>query len=101
MASGGDLGDADLRPSGQAAPNLAKSVRGQEEAADKLLKCRISRSRPSLYFPSTWFSAEVKRPTNHVTSIFCSVSAITEAIEIPQFIGRSYLTYDKPDILKR
>ncbi|RMC16640.1 hypothetical protein DUI87_06578 [Hirundo rustica rustica] len=27
-------------------------------------------------------------------------SAITEAIEIPQFIGRSYLTYDNPDILK-
>ncbi|KAJ7399492.1 Pikachurin [Pitangus sulphuratus] len=26
--------------------------------------------------------------------------AITEAIEIPQFIGRSYLTYDNPDILK-
>ncbi|GAB1299227.1 Pikachurin [Apodemus speciosus] len=27
--------------------------------------------------------------------------AITEAIEIPQFIGRSYLTYDNPNILKR
>uniref|UniRef100_A0A8C4RWN1 EGF like, fibronectin type III and laminin G domains n=1 Tax=Erpetoichthys calabaricus TaxID=27687 RepID=A0A8C4RWN1_ERPCA len=27
--------------------------------------------------------------------------AITEAIEIPQFIGRSYLTYDSKDILKR
>uniref|UniRef100_A0A8D1HGC0 Pikachurin n=1 Tax=Sus scrofa TaxID=9823 RepID=A0A8D1HGC0_PIG len=27
--------------------------------------------------------------------------AITEAIEIPQFIGRSYLTYDNPAILKR
>nr|XP_048284827.1 pikachurin isoform X2 [Myodes glareolus] len=27
--------------------------------------------------------------------------AITEAIETPQFIGRSYLTYDNPDILKR
>ncbi|XP_069897165.1 pikachurin isoform X1 [Dipodomys merriami] len=27
--------------------------------------------------------------------------AITEAIEIPQFIGRSYLTYDNADILKR
>uniref|UniRef100_A0A8D0GIY7 Pikachurin n=1 Tax=Sphenodon punctatus TaxID=8508 RepID=A0A8D0GIY7_SPHPU len=27
--------------------------------------------------------------------------AITEAIEIPQFIGRSYLTYDNPDVLKR
>ncbi|XP_028917091.1 pikachurin [Ornithorhynchus anatinus] len=27
--------------------------------------------------------------------------AVTEAIEIPQFIGRSYLTYDDPDILKR
>ncbi|XP_008068333.1 pikachurin isoform X3 [Carlito syrichta] len=27
--------------------------------------------------------------------------AITEAIEIPQFIGRSYLTYDNPEILKR
>ncbi|XP_050651075.1 pikachurin isoform X2 [Macaca thibetana thibetana] len=27
--------------------------------------------------------------------------AIVEAIEIPQFIGRSYLTYDNPDILKR
>ncbi|XP_045643249.1 pikachurin isoform X1 [Ursus americanus] len=27
--------------------------------------------------------------------------AITEAIEIPQFIGRSYLVYDNPDILKR
>ncbi|EMP30275.1 Pikachurin [Chelonia mydas] len=27
--------------------------------------------------------------------------AVTEAIEIPQFIGRSYLTYDNPDILKR
>ncbi|KAI6058093.1 hypothetical protein LUU34_01036500 [Aix galericulata] len=27
--------------------------------------------------------------------------AITEAIEIPQFIGRSYLIYNNPDILKR
>uniref|UniRef100_A0A8C5KXY2 EGF-like, fibronectin type III and laminin G domains n=1 Tax=Jaculus jaculus TaxID=51337 RepID=A0A8C5KXY2_JACJA len=27
--------------------------------------------------------------------------AISEAIEIPQFIGRSYLMYDNPDILKR
>ncbi|KAJ0067959.1 hypothetical protein NL108_012678, partial [Boleophthalmus pectinirostris] len=27
--------------------------------------------------------------------------AVTEAIEIPQFIGRSYLTYDNSDILKR
>ncbi|XP_006889604.1 PREDICTED: pikachurin [Elephantulus edwardii] len=27
--------------------------------------------------------------------------AITEAIEIPQFMGRSYLIYDNPDILKR
>lgn len=27
--------------------------------------------------------------------------AITEAIEIPQFTGRSYLMYDNPDILKR
>uniref|UniRef100_A0A3B3YLS5 EGF like, fibronectin type III and laminin G domains n=1 Tax=Poecilia mexicana TaxID=48701 RepID=A0A3B3YLS5_9TELE len=27
--------------------------------------------------------------------------AVTEAIEIPQFIGRSYLTYDNRDILKR
>ncbi|KAK2497419.1 hypothetical protein MC885_008772 [Smutsia gigantea] len=27
--------------------------------------------------------------------------AIVDAIEIPQFIGRSYLTYDNPDILKR
>ncbi|KAM7149512.1 pikachurin isoform 4-T4 [Molossus nigricans] len=26
---------------------------------------------------------------------------ITEAIEMPQFIGRSYLTYDSPDVLKR
>lgn len=26
---------------------------------------------------------------------------MTEAIEIPQFIGRSYLTYDNRDILKR
>lgn len=33
--------------------------------------------------------------------IFIYFSAITEAIEIPQFIGRSYLTYDNPDILKR
>lgn len=32
---------------------------------------------------------------------FIYFSAITEAIEIPQFIGRSYLTYDNPDILKR
>ncbi|XP_033615915.1 pikachurin isoform X1 [Fukomys damarensis] len=29
------------------------------------------------------------------------LNTITEAIEIPQFIGRSYLTYDNPDILKR
>uniref|UniRef100_A0A8B9PVU3 EGF like, fibronectin type III and laminin G domains n=1 Tax=Apteryx owenii TaxID=8824 RepID=A0A8B9PVU3_APTOW len=29
------------------------------------------------------------------------LNSITEAIEIPQFIGRSYLTYDNPDILKR
>lgn len=28
-------------------------------------------------------------------------TAVTEAIEIPQFIGRSYLTYDNRDILKR
>uniref|UniRef100_A0A8D3BAC5 Pikachurin n=1 Tax=Scophthalmus maximus TaxID=52904 RepID=A0A8D3BAC5_SCOMX len=27
--------------------------------------------------------------------------AVTEAIEIPQFIGRSYLTYDNRDIVKR
>uniref|UniRef100_A0A668ANI6 EGF like, fibronectin type III and laminin G domains n=1 Tax=Myripristis murdjan TaxID=586833 RepID=A0A668ANI6_9TELE len=27
--------------------------------------------------------------------------AVTEAIEIPQFIGRSYLTYDNGDMLKR
>ncbi|XP_062905667.1 pikachurin isoform X1 [Mobula hypostoma] len=27
--------------------------------------------------------------------------AVTEAIEIPQFIGRSYLTYDHPNVLKR
>ncbi|XP_074063456.1 pikachurin isoform X2 [Macrotis lagotis] len=27
--------------------------------------------------------------------------AITDTIEIPQFIGRSYLTYNNPDILKR
>jgi len=26
---------------------------------------------------------------------------VTDAIEIPQFIGRSYLTYDNRDILKR
>ncbi|KAM6188183.1 LOW QUALITY PROTEIN: pikachurin-like [Sarcoramphus papa] len=29
------------------------------------------------------------------------LNTITEAIEIPQFIDRSYLTYDNPDILKR
>uniref|UniRef100_A0A672U6H2 Pikachurin n=1 Tax=Strigops habroptila TaxID=2489341 RepID=A0A672U6H2_STRHB len=29
------------------------------------------------------------------------LNSITEAIEVPQFIGRSYLTYDNPDILKR
>ncbi|XP_055968198.1 pikachurin [Sorex fumeus] len=29
------------------------------------------------------------------------LNTITEPIEIPQFIGRSYLTYDNPDILKR
>ncbi|XP_044537322.1 pikachurin [Gracilinanus agilis] len=29
------------------------------------------------------------------------LNTITEAIEIPQFIGRSYLIYDNPDILKR
>uniref|UniRef100_A0A8C4RXC5 EGF like, fibronectin type III and laminin G domains n=1 Tax=Erpetoichthys calabaricus TaxID=27687 RepID=A0A8C4RXC5_ERPCA len=29
------------------------------------------------------------------------LNTITEAIEIPQFIGRSYLTYDSKDILKR
>lgn len=27
--------------------------------------------------------------------------AVTEAIEIPQFTGRSYLTYDSREILKR
>eukprot|EP00062_Callorhinchus_milii_P027582 gi/632991059/ref/XP_007884453.1/ PREDICTED: pikachurin-like [Callorhinchus milii] len=27
--------------------------------------------------------------------------AITETIEIPQFIGRSYLTYDQPEVIKR
>ncbi|ROL53760.1 Pikachurin [Anabarilius grahami] len=30
-----------------------------------------------------------------------AVSAVTESIEIPQFTGRSYLTYDNRDILKR
>ncbi|CAK6973835.1 pikachurin isoform X2 [Scomber scombrus] len=29
------------------------------------------------------------------------LNTVTEAIEIPQFIGRSYLTYDNRDILKR
>ncbi|XP_070690309.1 pikachurin [Pempheris klunzingeri] len=29
------------------------------------------------------------------------LNTVTEAIEIPQFIGRSYLTYDNSDILKR
>nr|XP_003408050.1 pikachurin isoform X2 [Loxodonta africana] len=29
------------------------------------------------------------------------LNTITEAIEIPQFMGRSYLIYDNPDILKR
>uniref|UniRef100_A0A8C5P1K4 EGF-like, fibronectin type III and laminin G domains n=1 Tax=Jaculus jaculus TaxID=51337 RepID=A0A8C5P1K4_JACJA len=29
------------------------------------------------------------------------LNTISEAIEIPQFIGRSYLMYDNPDILKR
>ncbi|XP_061674359.1 pikachurin isoform X2 [Syngnathoides biaculeatus] len=29
------------------------------------------------------------------------LNTVTEAIEIPQFMGRSYLTYDKRDILKR
>uniref|UniRef100_A0A8C6RKI4 Pikachurin n=1 Tax=Nannospalax galili TaxID=1026970 RepID=A0A8C6RKI4_NANGA len=29
------------------------------------------------------------------------LNTITEAIEIPQFIGRSYLMYDNPEILKR
>ncbi|XP_029998815.1 pikachurin isoform X2 [Sphaeramia orbicularis] len=29
------------------------------------------------------------------------LNTVTEAIEIPQFIGRSYLTYDNKDILKR
>ncbi|XP_033020161.1 pikachurin isoform X1 [Lacerta agilis] len=29
------------------------------------------------------------------------LNTVMEAIEIPQFIGRSYLTYDSPDILKR
>ncbi|XP_059550895.1 pikachurin isoform X1 [Myotis daubentonii] len=29
------------------------------------------------------------------------LNTITETIAIPQFIGRSYLTYDNPDILKR
>ncbi|KAK3539291.1 hypothetical protein QTP86_033701 [Hemibagrus guttatus] len=29
------------------------------------------------------------------------LNLVTEAIEIPQFMGRSYLTYDSPDILKR
>ncbi|KAI5088518.1 pikachurin isoform X1, partial [Silurus meridionalis] len=28
-------------------------------------------------------------------------NSVTEAIEIPQFTGRSYLTYDSPEILKR
>lgn len=44
---------------------------------------------------------EVKRAACLITLIFSSVSAITEAIEIPQFIGRSYLIYDNPNILKR
>nr|XP_060617392.1 pikachurin isoform X1 [Anolis sagrei ordinatus] len=29
------------------------------------------------------------------------LNTVMEAIEIPQFIGRSYLTYDSPDVLKR
>lgn len=34
-------------------------------------------------------------------NVFSARPAVTEAIEIPQFIGRSYLTYDNRDILKR
>ncbi|XP_018957619.2 pikachurin-like [Cyprinus carpio] len=34
-------------------------------------------------------------------SLSFAVSAVTESIEIPQFTGRSYLTYDNRDILKR
>lgn len=37
----------------------------------------------------------------HNFYFFWYFSAITEAIEIPQFIGRSYLIYNNPDILKR
>lgn len=36
-----------------------------------------------------------------VKHLFSRLPAVTEAIEIPQFIGRSYLTYDNRDILKR
>ncbi|KAI4882573.1 hypothetical protein NFI96_002238 [Prochilodus magdalenae] len=35
---------------------------------------------------------------SHTEAFLC---AVTEAIEIPQFTGRSYLTYDNQDILKR
>lgn len=38
---------------------------------------------------------------SEVNTIFFVFPAVTEAIEIPQFIGRSYLTYDNRDILKR
>lgn len=71
-----------------------------EEGADKLSNATFHGSLSS-HVTDTGMSREVKRATCLITSIFCSVSVITEAIEIPQFIGRSYLTYDNTDILKR
>lgn len=71
-----------------------------EEGADKLSNATFHGSL-SGHVTDTGMSGEVKRATCLLTSIFCSVSAIMEAIEIPQFIGRSYLTYDNTDILKR
>ncbi|KAK1345359.1 hypothetical protein QTO34_014070 [Cnephaeus nilssonii] len=50
--------------------------------------------------PCPWLSAGSGEPWP-CNFRFSSASAITETIEIPQFIGRSYLTYDNPDILKR
>lgn len=40
-------------------------------------------------------------PCDDMKGVLVLFPAVTEAIEIPQFIGRSYLTYDNRDILKR
>ncbi|KAI4535837.1 hypothetical protein MG293_014164 [Ovis ammon polii] len=51
--------------------------------------------------PTPGLTQSIPRGTFSSRKFVLGMFTITEAIEIPQFIGRSYLTYDNPDILKR